>query len=224
MCNKFNLLAEYRENKTNTIFYTITFVISFAIIVALIFTFEYLNEPPSVTAYEKPLSSIQSNIKVQPTTVSLKLPENSFIYGEQGGTVTGDSQMSFDAGSDELSFKVSYPSKNKRKSFDMKLSGEKSNTTYQIKNETKRENVYYICLKVSGLNTSLKWFLNEKEVTPSPNGTLEITLQRQISAENSIDTINTMLYSEFLLPKIALIGYSPKDNSIQDGIILKYIP
>ena len=55
----------------------------------------------------KSLSSIQSSIKVQPTTISLRLPTDSFVYDAQGGGVVGDSRMSFNEGSHDLSFRVS---------------------------------------------------------------------------------------------------------------------
>lgn len=57
----------------------------------------------------KQLSSIQSRINVQPTTISLSLPTDSFVYDAQGGGVVGDSLMSFNEGSHGLSFHVSYP-------------------------------------------------------------------------------------------------------------------
>lgn len=67
------------------------------------------------------LSSMQSSIEVQPTTVSLFLPTESFVYGTNGGAVVGDSLMSFNTGSNELSFRVSYPNGNKQKSFPLRL-------------------------------------------------------------------------------------------------------
>lgn len=160
------------------------------------------------------LSQIQSNLEIQPTTVILQLPEDSFVYDTQGGAVTGDSQISFNTGSDNLSFKISYPNGLERGSTSVELYSEKNKGTYQIKHKTRDENVTSVKLLISGLDTSLNWFLNQTRISPSENRELEVEITPQRS----------LLFDETLSRTTILIGYSPKDNSIQDGIILEYIP
>lgn len=80
----------------------------------------------------KSLSSIQSRINVQPTTISLSLPTDSFVYDAQGGGVIGDSLMSFNEGSHDLSFHVSYPNGSEQKSLEVRLSGARVGATYTL--------------------------------------------------------------------------------------------
>ena len=94
------------------------------------------------------------------------------------------------------------------------MSSERNKNTYQIKQETHSETVTSIKLLISGLDTSLNWYLNQTRVNPSENGELEIELTPQ----------SDWLVDTKLQVTKTLIGYNSKDNSIQDGIILKYIP
>ena len=190
----------------------ISLILSLAIVPATIYEHTENQEFKQLSGQ---LSQTQSTLKIQSATVNLQLSEDSFIYDEQGGVVTGDSQVSFNKESNNLSFKISYPiSTLKRDSTTVELSSERNKNTYQIKQETHSETVTSIKLLISGLDTSLNWYLNQTKVNPSENGELEIELTPQ----------SDWLVDTKLQVTKTLIGYSPKDNSIQDGIILKYIP
>lgn len=156
------------------------------------------------------LSSMQSSIEVQPTTVSLFLPTESFVYGTNGGAVVGDSLMSFNTGSNELSFRVSYPNGNKQKSFEVKLSGSRDGSKYQLTHDTEDDTIVSVRVFISGLDTSLNWYLDSKRVMPSEDGKLEVWLPKSDSGE---------FYKS---PNSVLVGYSGVDNSLRDGIILSY--
>lgn len=190
----------------------ISLILSLAIIPTIV---SEHNESQAFKQLNEQLSQTQSTLKIQPATVNLQLSEDSFIYDEQGGAIIGNSQVSFNKESNNLSFKISYPvSILKRNSTTVELSSERNKNTYQIKQETHSETVTSIKLLISGLDTSLNWYLNQTRVNPSENGELEIELTPQ----------SDWLVDTKLQVTKTLIGYSPKDNSIQDGIILKYIP
>lgn len=155
------------------------------------------------------LSSTQSSIEVQPTIVSLSLPAESFVYDANGGAVAGDSLVSFNTGSNELSFRVSYSKGNERKSFEVKLSGSRDGVKYQLTHDTEDDTIVSVRVLISGLDTSLNWYLDRKRVMPSSDGTLEVWLPKP----------DNVIYSS---PNIVLVGYSGVDNSLQDGIILSY--
>lgn len=190
----------------------ISLILSLAIIPAIV---SEHNENQAFEQLNEQLSQTQSTLKIQPATVNLQLSEDSFIYDEQGGAIIGNSQVSFNKESNNLSFKISYPvSILKRDSTTVELSSERNKNTYQIKQETHSETVTSIKLLISGLDTSLNWYLNQTRVNPSENGELEIELTPQ----------SDWLVDTKLQVTKTLIGYNSKDNSIQDGIILKYIP
>lgn len=190
----------------------ISLILSLAIIPTIV---SEHNESQAFKQLNEQLSQTQSTLKIQPATVNLQLSEDSFIYDEQGGAIIGNSQVSFNKESNNLSFKISYPvSILKRNSTTVELSSERNKNTYQIKQETHSETVTSIKLLISGLDTSLNWYLNQTRVNPSENGELEIELTPQ----------SGWLVDTKLQATKTLIGYSPKDNSIQDGITLKYIP
>ena len=190
----------------------ISLILSLAIIPTIV---SEHNESQAFKQLNEQLSQTQSTLKIQPATVNLQLSEDSFIYDEQGGAIIGNSQVSFNKESNNLSCKISYPvSIVKRKSTTVELSSERNKNTYQIKQETHSETVTSIKLLISGLDTSLNWYLNQTRVNPSENGELEIELTPQ----------SDWLVDTKLQVTKTLIGYSPRDNSIKDGIILKYIP
>lgn len=190
----------------------ISLILSLAIVPAIV---SEHNESQAFKQLNEQLSQTQSTLKIQPATVNLQLSEDSFIYDEQGGAIIGNSQISFNKESNNLSFKISYPvSISKRNSTTVELSSERNKNTYQIKQETHSETVTSIKLLISGLDTSLNWYLNQTRVNPSENGELEIELTPQ----------SDWLVDTKLQVTKTLIGYNSKDNSIQDGIILKYIP
>lgn len=190
----------------------ISLILSLAIIPTIV---SEHNESQAFKQLNEQLSQTQSTLKIQPATVNLQLSEDSFIYDEQGGAIIGNSQVSFNKESNNLSFKISYPvSILKRNSTTVELSSERNKNTYQIKQETHSETVTSIKLLISGLDTSLNWYLNQTRVNPSENGELEIELTPQ----------SDWLVDTKLQVTKTLIGYSPRDNSIKDGIILKYIP
>lgn len=174
------------------------------------------NENQAFKRLNEKLSQIHSNIEIQSKTANLALLGDSFVYDEQGGTMTGNSQISFNKESNSLIFKVSYPSGLERSSKTVELYRERNKSTYQIKSGKYKcnEGVASITLLISGLNTSLNWFLNQTRISPSENGELEVTLEPR----------SDPLSNDYLQVTRILIGYSPRDNSIQDGIILKYIP
>lgn len=190
----------------------ISLILSLAIIPTIV---SEHNESQAFKQLNEQLSQTQSTLKIQSATVNLQLSEDSFIYDEQGGAIIGNSQVSFNKESNNLSFKISYPvSILKRNSTTVELSSERNKNTYQIKQETHSETVTSIKLLISGLDTSLNWYLNQTRVNPSENGELEIELTPQ----------SDWLVDTKLQVTKTLIGYNSKDNSIQDGIILKYIP
>lgn len=112
-------------------------------------------------------------------------------------------------GSNELSFRVSYPKGNEQRSFEVKLSGSRDGVKYQLTHETKDDTIVSVRVFISGLDTSLNWYLDRKRVMPSSEGTLEVWLPKP----------DNVIYSS---PNIVLVGYSGVDNSLQDGIILSY--
>ena len=191
----------------------ISLILSLAIIPTIV---SEHNESQAFKQLNEQLSQVHSNIEIQSTTANLALLGDSFVYDEQGGTMTGNSQISFNKESNSLIFKISYPSGLERSSKTVELYREKDKSTYQIKSGKYKcnEGVASITLLISGLDTSLNWFLTQTRISPSENGELEVTLEPR-SDPFSNDSLQVTR---------ALIGYSPKDNSIQDGIILKYIP
>lgn len=187
----------------------------FSLAAILTTVFEH-NESQAFKKLNEQLSQVHSNIEIQSTTANLVLLGDSFVYDEQGGTITGNSQISFNKENNSLIFKVSYPSGLERSSKTVELYRERNKSTYQIKSGKYKckEGVASITLLISGLDTSLNWFLNQTRISPSENGELEVTLEPQ----------SDPLSNDYSQVTRILIGYSPKDNSIQDGIILKYIP
>ena len=156
------------------------------------------------------LSSVQSSITVQPTTVVLHLPTDSFVYGEQGGAVVGDSLMAFNEGSNELSFNVSYPSGDVQRSFDVRLSGARDSSTYKLTREAKNPIVVSVQFRVYGLDSSAVWYADGKRVMPSEDGSIYVTIPKHdANWEELNDTV-------------CLVGYSGVDNSLRDGVIISY--
>ena len=153
----------------------------------------------------KSLSSIQSRINVQPTTISLSLPTDSFVYDAQGGGVIGDSLMSFNAGSNDLSFGVSYPlNSGKQKSVEVSLSGKRDGAKYLF-TVKKARMIKSVEFQVSGLDTSLNWYLDGRRVIPSDDGILSASYEfRQGNGY------------------IILRGYG-SDNRLCDGVIIKIV-
>lgn len=162
----------------------------------------------------KSLSSIQSRINVQPTTISLSLPTDSFVYDAQGGGVVGDSLMSFNEGSHDLRFHVSYPNGSEQKSFDVRLSGACVGATYTLTKETKDDTVSFVHFRVSGLDTALVWYVDGKRVMPSVDGSVEVSLPKYVDPARS--SAHDSLYFT------CLVGYSEVDNSVRDGVIIRY--
>ena len=159
---------------------------------------------------ENLLSSVKSSITVQPTTVALHLPTDSFVYGEKGGAIVGDSQMAFNEGSNELSFHVSYPTGDAQKSFDVRLSGARDGSTYKLMSEAKKSVVDSVKFRVSGLDNSSVWYADGKRVMPSEDGSIYFTLPK------SGDDCEAFRYT------VCLVGYSGVDNSLRDGVIVSY--
>ena len=155
---------------------------------------------------DKQLSVIESNITVQPATVSLSLVTDSFVYDEQGGSVIGDSLMSFNAGSNELSFGVSFPRESgKQRSVAVSLSGTRDGAKYLFAVK-KSSWIRSVDFQLSGLDTSLNWYLDGKRVFPSADGVLATSYNfRQGNGY------------------IILMGYNGKDNSVRDGVIIKLV-
>lgn len=175
----------------------------------LIFVLDMYHSFSLLSRTEKSLSAIESNITVQPTQVSLSLKADSFVYDEQGGSVIGDSLMSFNAGSNDLTFGVSFPRDDgEQKSVRVSLSGKRDGANYLFAVK-KSSWIRSVDFQVSGLDTSLNWYLDRKRVMPSSDGTLEVWLPKP----------DNVIYSS---PNIVLVGYSGVDNSLQDGIILSY--
>lgn len=165
----------------------------------------------------KSLSSIQSRINVQPTTISLSLPTDSFVYDAQGGGVVGDSLMSFfNEGSHDLSFHVSYPNGSEQKSLEVRLSGARVGATYTLTKETKDDTVRSVQFRVFGLDTALVWYVDGKRVMPSEDGSVEVSLPKYVDPSRS--SAHDSLYFT------CLVGYSAVDNSVQDGVIIRYDP
>ena len=93
-------------------------------LVGLISALDWYHSFSILSSTEKSLSAIESNITVKPTHVSLSLKADSFVYDEQGGSVIGDSLMSFNAWSNDLTFGVSFPRDDgEQKSVRVSLSG-----------------------------------------------------------------------------------------------------
>lgn len=159
----------------------------------------------------KSLSSIQSRINVQPTTISLILPTDSFVYDAQGGGVVGDSLMSFNEGSHDLSFHVSYPNGSEQKSLEVRLSGARVGATYTL---TKDDTVRSVQFRVFGLDTALVWYVDGKRVMPSEDGSVEVSLPKYVDPSRS--SAHDSLYFT------CLVGYSAVDNSVRDGVIIRY--
>ena len=162
----------------------------------------------------KSLSSIQSRINVQPTTISLSLPTDSFVYDAQGGGVVGDSLMSFNEGSHDLSFHASYPNGSEQKSLEVRLSGSRVGATYTLMKETKDDTVHSVQFRVYGLDTALVWYVDGKRVMPSEDGSVEVSLPKYVDPARS--SAHDSLYFT------CLVGYSEVDNSVRDGVIIRY--
>lgn len=162
----------------------------------------------------KSLASIQSRINVQPTTISLSLPTDSFVYDAQGGGVIGDSLMSFNEGSHDLSFHVSYPNGSEQKSLEVRLSGARVGATYTLMKETKDDTVHSVQFRVFGLDTALVWYVDGKRVMPSEDGSVEVSLPKYVDPARS--SAHDSLYFT------CLVGYSEVDNSVRDGVIIRY--
>lgn len=162
----------------------------------------------------KSLSSIQSRINVQPTTISLSLPTDSFVYDTRGGGVVGDSLMSFNEGSHSLRFRVSYPNGSEQKSLEVRLSGSRVGATYTLMKETKDDTVRSVQFRVFGLDTALVWYVDGKRVMPSEDGSVEVSLPKYVDPARS--SAHDSLYFT------CLVGYSEVDNSVRDGVIIRY--
>lgn len=162
----------------------------------------------------KSLASIQSSIKVQPTTISLSLPTDSFVYDAQGGGVIGDSLMSFNEGSHDLSFHASYPNGSEQKSLEVRLSGARVGATYTLMKETKDDTVRSVRFRVYGLDTALVWYMDGNRVMPSEDGSVEVSLPKYV------DHARSSAYESLYFT--CLVGYSAVDNSMQDGVIIRY--
>lgn len=157
----------------------------------------------------KSLASIQSRINVQPTTISLSLPTDSFVYDAQGGGVIGDSLMSFNEGSHDLSFHASYPNGSEQKSLEVRLSGARVGATYTLTKETKDDAVRSVRFRVYGLDTALVWYADGKRVMPSEaseDGSVEVSLPKYV------DPARSSAYESLYFT--CLVGYSAVDNSV----------
>lgn len=161
------------------LFYLLFPAISFvAVIACIVVTLDWYQSFSLLSSAEKSLSSVSSNITVQPTQVSLSLATDSFVYDEQGGSVIGDSLMSFNAaGSNDLSFGVSYPlNSGKQKSVKVSLSGKRDGAKYQF--VVRKANwLKSVEFQVSGLDTSLNWYLDGKRVIPSDDGIISTSYE-----------------------------------------------
>lgn len=189
------------------LFYLLFTAISFvAVIACIVVTLDWYQSFSLLSSAEESLSSVSSNITVQPTQVSLSLATDSFVYDEQGGSVVGDSLMSFNAGSNDLSFGVSYPlNSGKQKSVKVSLSGKRDGAKYQF--VVRKANwLKSVEFQVSGLDTSLNWYLDGKRVIPSDDGIISTSY-------------------EFRQGKwsILLMGYNSVDGSVRDGVIIKIV-
>lgn len=162
----------------------------------------------------KSLSSIKSRINVQLTTISLSLPTDSFVYDAQGGVVVGDYLMSFNEGSHDLSFHVSYPNGSEQKSLAVRLSCARVGATYTLTKETKDDTVRSVQFRVFGLDTALVWYVDGNRVMPSEDGSVEVSLPKYVDPSRS--SAHDSLYFT------CLVGYSAVDNSVRDGVIIRY--
>lgn len=185
-----------------------------ALIAAILIAYPKMRAQKQVKSLAKSLSSIQSSITVQPTTISLSLPTDSFVYDTQGGGVVGDSLLSFNEGSHDLRFHVSYPKGSEQKSFDVRLSGACVGATYTLTKETKDDTVSFVQFRVSGLDTALVWYVDGKRVMPSVDGSVEVSLPKYV------DPFRSSAYASRYFT--CLVGYSAVDSSLQDGVIIRY--
>lgn len=189
------------------LFYPVVIVLSiFVSLAGLISVLDSYQSFSLLRSTEKSLSAIESNITVQPTNVSLRLATDSFVYDEQGGSVIGDSLMSFNAGSNELSFGVSFPRESgKQRSVAVSLSGKREGAKYLFAVK-KSSWIRSVDFQLSGLDTSLNWYLDGKRVFPSDDGVLSTSYA-------------------FWQGKgyIILMGYNGKDNSVRDGVVIKLV-
>lgn len=184
----------------------VTAILIFVSLGGLIYVLDWYHSFSLLSRTEKSLSAIDSNITVQPTQVSLSLKADSFVYDEQGGTVIGDSLMSFNAGSNDLTFGVSFPREDgEQKSVRVSLSGKRDSAKYLF--AVKKSGwIRSVDFQVSGLDTSLNWYLDGKRVFPSDDGVISTSYV-------------------FMQGKgyIILIGYNGKDNSVRDGVVIKLV-
>lgn len=151
----------------------VTALLFFVSLVGIISAVEQYQSFSLLSSTERSLSAIESNITVQPTKVSLSLVTDSFVYDEQGGSVIGDSLMSFNTGSNDLSFGVSFPRESgKQRSVAVSLSGKRDGAKYLLAVK-KSSWIRSVDFQVSGLDTSLNWYLDGKRVIPSADGVLE---------------------------------------------------
>lgn len=184
----------------------VTAILIFVSLGGLISVLDWYHSFSLLSRTEKSLSAIDSNITVQPTQVSLSLKADSFVYDEQGGTVIGDSLMSFNAGSNDLSFGVSFPREDgEQRSVTVSLSGKRDSAKYLL--AVKKSGwLRSVDFQVSGLDTSINWYLDGKRVFPSDEG-----------------VISTSYAFRQGKGYIFLLGYSGKDNSVRDGVIIKLV-
>lgn len=184
----------------------ITVLLLFVSLVGVISVLDWYQSFSLLSSNEKSLSAIESNITVQPTKVSLSLAADSFVYDEQGGSVIGDSLMSFNTGSNDLSFGVSYPRESgKQRSVAVSLSGKRDGAKYLFAVK-KSSWIRSVDFQVSGLDTSLNWYLDGKRVIPSDGGIIS----------TSYEFRNGKWY-------IILMGYSSVDGSVRDGVIIQIV-
>lgn len=184
----------------------VTAILIFVSLGGLISVLDWYHSFSLLSRTEKSLSAIDSNITVQPTQVSLSLKADSFVYDEQGGTIIGDSLMSFNAGSNDLSFGVSFPREDgEQRSVTVSLSGKRDSAKYLL--AVKKSGwLRSVDFQVSGLDTSINWYLDGKRVFPSDEG-----------------VISTSYAFRQGKGYILLLGYSGKDNSVRDGVIIKLV-
>lgn len=184
----------------------VTEILIFVSLGGLIYVLDWYHSFSLLSRTEKSLSAIDSNITVQPTQVSLSLKADSFVYDEQGGTVIGDSLMSFNAGSNDLTFGVSFPREDgEQKSVRVSLSGKRDGAKYLFAVK-KSSWIRSVDFQVSGLDTSLNWYLDGKRVVPSDDG-----------------VISTSYAFRQGKGYIILMGYNGKDNSVRDGVVIKLV-
>ena len=184
----------------------VTAILIFVSLGGLISVLDWYHSFSLLSRTEKSLSAIDSNITVQPTQVSLSLKADSFVYDEQGGTVIGDSLMSFNAGSNDLSFGVSFPREDgEQRSVTVSLSGKRDSAKYLL--AVKKSGwLRSVDFQVSGLDTSINWYLDGKRVFPSDEG-----------------VISTSYAFRQGKGYIILIGYSSADSSVCDGVVIKVV-